>query len=204
MFTISNGHALLRASAVAIDDHDTRRQLVACTVAVPHGTAEFEKSLFGTLAANFNTHFTVRSEPQDEHAYGRTFHLTGAQRGYTRMNASMMPLRIRGTAVSMVHPLAGDPQVNQDDKEYFYVLASIQEDPVALFVERLSLGIPWPVLPEWGHTLLERGMDEALVHSLLVGGTEWLTGYCVQRDANAWRDLISSCIRSGELVVAHG
>ena len=196
VFRIANNHASILCSSAVLDDEGDR-QLVAASLIAEHGAGEVLKSIYATLFTNANNNgfsFT----PDRKH--GRSIWLSGAKRsGWAKVKGQLARMRIKGSTLSVLHPLALDPR---NSETAFYVVASSDMDSdkvFALFAERLGIAIEWPVLTSWVSHLITAGEQESLVTSLPVFGPEWKTGYRVARDSSAWINLISAGLADGSL-----
>ena len=196
VFRIANNHASILCSSAVIDDEGDR-QLVAASIIAEHGAGEVLKSIYATLFTNANNNgfsFT----PDRRH--GRSIWLSGAKRsGWAKVKGQLARMRIKGSTLSVLHPLALDPR---NAETAFYVVASsdMESDKVfSLFAERLGIAIEWPVLTSWVSHLITAGEQESLVSKLPVFGPEWKTGYRVTKNSSAWITLISAGLADGSL-----
>lgn len=170
--SLSNGHA--RATVLSAVWSPVDQQLVAVLMAATDKTvltalkAELEKH-------NKNSCVTLAGDAQAE--------LSGAQRGYVHVAASLEKANAQGHVMALLHWRAHDPRAvmsmskpagrDEDfsklENDYYYVVSRPGECLPGLFIERLQLALAWALRPEWSERLLELGREAQLVDCLPVG-----------------------------------
>jgi hypothetical protein len=131
----------------------------------------------------------------------RQVNLTTAGKGYKCNTVSLAKVDAIGNARAYVHPAADDPRTSAT--EYFYVVAENDPniDTLKRFGERLNLGIPHAILPDWNAYLLNAGTEAKLVESLPVIGDEWKWAVRVDKDPLKWQDVIAAGLREGAISI---
>jgi len=170
------------ASAAICDEN--RMQLVALQY-MPND-AQIAKAIRATLANNNSKEFITIS------GAGERYTLRGAKKGFPAAVVNTKSKTTQGASVGvvvLVNPLTGDPQLWTED--YFYVIATPNQDLEAEFVTRLNLALPWPVQPEWANYLLAEGRSGDLVQDLAIIGDEFAKAVAVHKNDEGWREIIA-------------
>jgi len=184
---ISNESAMIFASGAVWSPDD--QQLVAALAV--SSSRELLQAIKATLANNSNkSYLTVRSTSGG--AY-----LKGAKRGFAHASSSLSKVNAQGTAIALLHPLAGNPQ--EEAADHFYVVAAAGESLPDKFGERLALAVPWPTRPEWSAHLLAAGQEAELVQPLPTAGVDFSAAVRVVKDMFAWQEVISAGLKSGAI-----
>ena len=186
---LSNEHVSVVCSSVVWDSE--RHQLVAATLVSPE--QQSLRAITATLATNSKKSLSISVD-------GASHYIQNARRGFTSVSGNLAAVGAEGHVLSMLHPLAGNPQ--EQAGEYFYVVAAKDETLAAKFAERLNLAIPFPVQPEWAEYLLEAGGE--LVTELSQVGNDFPAAVCVQRDIFAWQEIIQSGLKAGRIHLTSG
>jgi hypothetical protein len=184
VIAIANESAMIFASSAIWSLEDS--QLVAALVASP--SKELLTAIRATLANNSNKAWiTIKSA--SENAF-----LRGAKRGFVQISASLAKTNAMGTAVVLLHPLAGNPQ--EQSAEYFYVAAAPCESFADKFSQRLALAIPWPTQPDWAEYLLQAGQEAGLVELLPNLGPDFAAAVRVCKDDAGWGTVIEQGLKA--------
>ena len=181
---LANEHVSVVCSSVVWDsDH---HQLVAATLVSPE--QQSLRAIMATLATNSKKSLSISVD-------GTSQTIQNARRGFTCVSGNLAAVGAEGHVLSMLHPLAGNPQEQAGD--YFYMVAAKDETLAAKFAERLNLAIPFPVQPAWAEYLLEA--DGELVSPLSLAGDDFPAAVCVQRDIFAWQEIIQVGLKQGKI-----
>ena len=181
---LANEHVSVVCSSIVWDD--TNHQLVAATLVSPE--QQSLRAITATLATNSKKSLSISVD-------GTSHYLQNARRGFTCVSGNLAAVGAEGHVLSLLHPLAGNPQ--EQAGEHFYVVAAKDEHLAAKFAERLNLAIPFPVQPEWAEYLLEAGGE--LVSALSLAGDDFPAAVCVQRDIFAWQEVIQQGLKQGKI-----
>jgi len=185
---VETEHVSIVGSSAVYDNHN--RLLVAAQI-MP-GSKEELTALRATLAHNGNKDWvTVRGK--------NTYYLRGAKVGYLTITASMRTENALGGVVILLHPLTGDPQLVKQD--FFYVVTVKDEKLIDKFIDRLQLAIAWPIQPEWGKYLLEKGEKAGLVSKLGIEGDDFREAIRVNIDEAHWESIIVEGIKNDKIVI---
>jgi hypothetical protein len=184
VIAIANDSAMIFASSAIWSPEDS--QLVAALVASP--SKELLTAIRATLANNNNKSW-ITLKSASESAY-----LRGAKRGFVQVSASLAKTNAVGTAVVLLHPLAGNPQ--EESAEHFYVTATPSESFADKFSQRLALAIPWPTQPTWAEYLLTAGQEAGLVELLPNLGPDFAAAMRICKDEAGWQAIIAQGLQS--------
>ena len=144
MLFITNQHAAVHASRVIWDAENN--QLVAATLV--SSTKMTLKAILASLSTNSKQILRISGA-------GRNIHVENAQRGYIQI-----PHEIRGGyAVSIYHPVCGDPRLSSEP--YFYSIGGANA-----FIDRLQTALPWPFKREWFDYVIKKALEINLVAKL--------------------------------------
>jgi sarcosine oxidase gamma subunit len=206
---IRNAHA--RATVLSAVWSEKDHQLVACTMTG-------DKQSLTAIKAEMEKHNSrsgvelVGDEVRVE--------LSGAQKGFVKMMATLEHVNAVGYAMTMMHHRAHDPRLIPPEREkdgeipapYFYVVAHSGQCLMALLAERLQLALPCAVDSAWAETLIDIGKNIGLVdllpvqHSKELGAwvesnhfTTFQSAARVTRDETRWVELICSALKEGTL-----
>ncbi len=186
---LANEHVSVVCSSLVWDT--INHQLVAATLVSPE--QQSLRAITATLATNSKKSLSITVD-------GTSQTIQNARRGFTCVSGNLATVGAEGHVLSLLHPLAGNPQ--EQAGEYFYVVAAKDETLAAKFAERLNLAIPFPVQPEWAAYLLEAGGE--LVSPLSLAGDDYPSGVCVQRDIFAWQEVIQAGLKAGRIHLTSG
>ena len=181
---LANEHISVVCSSLVWDE--TNHQLVAATLV--SSEQQGMRAITSTLATNSKKSLSITVD-------GTSHYLQNARRGFTCVSGNLAAVGAEGHVLSLLHPLAGNPQ--EQTGEHFYVVAAKGENLATKFAERLNLAIPFPVQPEWAAYLLEAGTE--LVTELSLAGDDFPAGVCVQRDIFAWQEIIQQGLKQGKI-----
>jgi len=185
---IETEHVSIVGSAVV---YDPQHSVLVAAQIMPE-SKEVLTALRATLAHNGNKDWvTVRGK--------NTAYLRGAKIGYVTIGANMSKENALGGVVVLLHPLTGDPQLVK--KDHFYVVTTKDEKLVDKFTDRLQLAISWPIQPEWGEYLLEKGERAGLTSKLRIEGDEFKEAIRVEIDEARWEAAIVSGIKNDAIVI---
>ena len=203
MLFLRNQHVSLSCLAAMWSQYD--RQLVAAMIAATDKIsvnailAELEKN-GGKSQVWLNSSTNSSSEYVREE-------LTGAAKGFVKVQTDMSSAAAHGYVVTMLHWRAHDPRAlpksDKPEDSYFYIVATDGEDMLARFEQRLNLAIPWPIGAEWATPLLAAGLDRRLVRRLKTvrakeyTGAGFAEGFRIELNTEAWGDVLSDLLRSG-------
>jgi len=165
-------------------------QLVAATLVSP--STQSLRAIMATLATNSKKGLTLSVD-------GASHYLQNARRGYTAVSGNLSASGAEGNVLTIIHPLAGNPQDQPAD--HFYVLASKEQDLAVVFIERLALAIPWPTRPEWTGYLIEAGSEKELLRHLDTSGPDFVSALCVQKSEDGWKAVIEAGILEGKISI---
>jgi hypothetical protein len=181
---LANEHVGVVCSSIVWDsDH---HQLVAATLVSPE--QQSLRAITATLATNSKKSLSISVD-------GTSHYIQNARRGFTCVSGNLAVVGAEGHVLSILHPLAGNPQ--EQTGEHFYVVAAKDENLAAKFAERLNLAIPFPVQLAWAEYLLEAGSE--LVSPLPLAGDDFPAAVCVQRDIFAWQEIIQTGLKQGKI-----
>lgn len=186
---LANEHVSVVCASIVWDN--ANHQLVAATLVSPE--QQSLRAITATLATNSKKSLSISVD-------GTSHYLQNARRGFTCISGNLAPVGAEGHVLSLLHPLAGNPQ--EQAGQHFYVVAAKDEPLAPKFAERLNLAIPFPVQPAWAEYLLEAG--EALVTPLSLAGDDYPAGICVQRDIFAWQEVIQAGLKAGSIHLSTG
>ena len=186
---LANEHVSVVCSSAVWDDDN--HQLVAATLVSPE--QQSLRAIIATLATNSKKSLSISVD-------GTSHYIQNARRGFTCISGNLAAAGAEGYVLSLLHPLAGNPQ--EQAGQHFYVVAAKDESLAPKFAERLNLAIPFPVQPAWAEYLLEAG--EALVAPLSLAGEDYPAGICVQRDIFAWQEVIQTGLKAGSIHLSAG
>ncbi len=180
---VSNESVLVYASRAVWDEE--RGQLVAATLT---STSKMSlQAILASLATNSRQTIRLHGVPGKG-----TISLENARRGFLSAGHKLEG----GYAVTVYHPLSGDPRQNAT-AAHFYTVGEGKR-----FFNRLKTAIPWPIRDEWYEYLLEKGKQVSLIHELQVAG-DFPPSYRVftgtNGDESGWEDVISAGIVGGKL-----
>jgi len=184
---IENESAQVHAESVVWDDENM--QLVAAVFA---GDRQISKAIMATLMTN-----SEKIKAWIKRDYSRIADLVSARRRYTQVSRSLAEANASGTAVAVLHPLAGNPW--ETAAAHFYVVSTPGESLVCKFRERLDMALSLSVLPEWAEYLLDAGRKAGLVIDLEKFGPTFfgLRVSKMQYGEKSWESVISAGLRSG-------
>jgi len=186
---LANEHVSMVCASVVWDE--TNHQLVAATLVSPE--QQSLRAITATLATNSKKSLSITVD-------GASHYIQNARRGFTCVSGNLAAAGADGHLLSILHPLAGNPQ--EQAGEHFYVVAAKNEPLAPKFAERLNLAIPFPVRPAWAAYLLEAGSE--LVVQISLAGDDYPAAICVQRDIFAWQELIQHGLKRGAIRLQPG
>ena len=186
--SLTTEHVSVICSSAVWDTEN--RQLVAATLVSPN--TQSLRAITATLATNSKKGLTLSVD-------GASHYLQNARRGYTAVSGNLSASGAEGNLLTIIHPLAGNPQDQPAD--HFYVLTPKGQDLAAVFIERLALAIPWPTRPEWTGYLMEAGSEKELIRSLDASGPDFLSALCVQKSSDDWKAVIETGILEGRISI---
>ena len=189
LMRLMNDHVSVVCSSAAWDENG--RQLVAVTLVSPE--AQSLRAITATLATNSKKGLTLSTD-------GVSVYLQNAKRGFTAVSGSLSQADADGHVLTLLHPLAGNPQ--EQAAENFYVLAVKGQSLPEIFHERLALAIPWPTKPEWVAYLLQAGAEKELVTELSTSGPDFPRALSVRKDSAGWKAIIETGLASGKIRLA--
>ena len=184
--SIENESALVHAESALWDEDNC--QLVA---AVFSGDKQITKAVMATLMTNSD-----KIKAWVKQGYTRVCDLVSAKRRYTQVSRSLADANASGTAMAILHPLAGNPR--ESNQAHFYVVATPGEDLIQKFRERLDMATSLAVLPAWADYLLTAGREAGLVTELGTFGPTF-AGLRVSKTPygdDGWESVISAGLRS--------
>jgi hypothetical protein len=184
---IENESARVHAESALWDTENM--QLVAAVFA---GERQISKAIMATLMTN-----SEKIKVWIKRDYSRIADLVSARRRYTQVSRSLAEANASGTAIAVLHPLAGNPW--ETAAAHFYVISTPGESLARKFRERLDMALSLSVLPEWAEYLLSAGRKAELVVDLEKFGPTF-TGLRVskmQYGEKSWESVISTGLRSG-------
>jgi len=181
---LANDHVSVVCSSLVWDG--SSHQLVAATLVSPE--QQSLRAITATLATNSKKSLSISVN-------GKSHYIQNTRRGFTSVSGNLVAVGAEGNVLSLLHPLAGNPQ--EQPGEYFYVVAAKDENLAAKFAERLNLAIPFPVQPEWAAYLLDAAGE--LVSELSLAGNDFPSAICVQRDIFAWQEVIQAGLKHGKI-----
>ncbi len=187
--SLATEHVSVVCSSAAWDTEN--RQLVAATLVSP--STQSLRAITATLATNAKKGLTLSVD-------GSSHYLQNARRGYTAVSGGLSASGAEGNILTIVHPLAGNPQEQPTD--YFYVLVPKGQNLAAVFIERLALAIPWPTKPEWTGYLMEAGSEKELLRTLDTSGPDFTSALCVQKSEDGWKAVIEAGLADGRIHIA--
>jgi hypothetical protein len=167
------------------------RQLVAATLVSPN--TQSLRAITSTLATNSKRGLSLSVD-------GASYYLQNARRGYTAVSGNLSASGAEGNLLTIVHPLAGNPQDQPAD--HFYALTPKEQDLTVVFIERLALAIPWPTRPEWTGYLMEAGSEKELIRPLETSGPDFTSALCVQKNEAGWKAVIEAGLADGKIHIA--
>ena len=187
--SIQNESAMVHAESALWDD--VNNQLVAAVFA---GDKQITKAVMATLMTNSD-----KLKAWIKQGYSQVCDLKSAKRRYTQVSRSLADVNASGTALAVLHPLAGHPRESSHD--YFYVVATPGEDLTQKFRERLDMATSLAVLPDWADYLLAAGRKAELVSQLDSFGPTF-SGLLVSKKPygeDGWESVISAGLRKGTI-----
>lgn len=184
--SLATEHVSVVCSSAAWDAEN--RQLVAATLVSP--STQSLRAITATLATNAKKGLTLSVD-------GSSHYLQNARRGYTAVSGSLSASGAEGNLLTIIHPLAGNPQEQPTD--HFYVLVPKGQDLAAVFIERLALAIPWPTRQEWTSYLMEVGSEKELLRTLDVSGPDFTSALCIQKSEDGWKSVIEAGLADGRI-----
>ena len=187
--SLATEHVSVVCSSAAWDTEN--RQLVAATLVSP--STQSLRAITATLATNAKKGLTLSVD-------GSSHYLQNARRGYTAVSGNLSASGAEGNLLTIIHPLAGNPQEQPTD--HFYVLVPKGQDLAAVFIERLALAIPWPTRPEWTDYLMEAGSEKELLHTLDISGSDFTSALCVQKSEDGWKSVIEAGLADSKIHIS--
>lgn len=186
---IQNEHTAVTASSAVWDEEND--QIVAITIVSVIKQAI--ESIQASLCVNHRNWIGLK----EIDGISNTISFTSARRKYRDTWVNTFASGAKAYVVNLEHPSTLDPRKISDN--YFYVLATQDEDLLAKFSERLNMAIAWPIMPEWTTYLHEMGKEYDLVKPLSAAGKDYKAGLCVIGDDAAWENIVQAGLISGEL-----
>jgi len=186
---LMNDHVSVICSSAVWDTEGN--QLVAATLISPD--AQSLRAITATLATNSKKGLTLSTD-------GVSIYLQNARRGFTAISGGLAAAGAEGHILTILHPLAGNPQEQTADQ--FYVLAPKGQSLQTVFSERLALAIPWPTKPDWVDYLLQAGSEMGLLTHLDTSGPDFPEALCVKKSADDWKAVIEAGITAGKISLA--
>ncbi len=189
--SIENESARVHAESALWDEDNC--QLVA---AVFSGDRQMTKAIMATLMTNSD-----KIKGGIKQSYSRICNLISAKRRYTQVSRSLADANASGTALAILHPLAGNPR--ESSNNHFYVVATPGEDLIQKFRERLDMATSLAVLPAWADYLLTAGREAGLVTELGAFGPTF-AGLRVSKTPygeDGWESVISTGLRKGAIAL---
>ena len=212
--TLSIASASARATVLDAMWCETDQQLVAVVLAATD--KQVLRSLVAELEKN-NRQSQVRLYSSQDEKQDLDIWLRGARKGYIRVASGLERFNVQHSHVlALLHHRAHDPRLIDPMKVdditepvFFYVVSPSGGSLHDLFLERLQLAIPWPLLPRWAGTLVKIGFSQRLIENLVyqqsdelddVPGTHvFESGLRVIADPEHWGDAISYALSKGRL-----
>jgi hypothetical protein len=189
-YRISNKQVSEFALYVVWDEEN--EQLVAANIVSTN--KQGVESLWASYTTNSKRNISVKYGEY----YWEAVTLDNAKKGGVKLARTMNELNVRAYTFNFEHPACGDPRKGEK-WEYFYVLATEQENMLPMFIQRLDMAIVWPVLPEWGEYMYAAGIDQGLVKPLSMRGPGYANGVCVTKNTAAWQAIIEAGMVGGHL-----
>lgn len=188
IMSLATEHVSVVCSSAVWDDET--HQLVAATLISP--STQSLRAITATLATNSKRGLTLSVD-------GTSHYLQNARRGYTAISGSLSASGADGNVLTILHPLAGNPQ--EQTADHFYVVVSKAQELAVVFFERLALAIPWPTRPEWTPYLMEEGCAKELIFYLSKRGPDFDVAILVQKNEDGWKAIIETGLENGSISI---